>query len=344
MKASGGNGERWILSLAGIPPWPKLLTREEQQGVAFWTREEYDRAVAAQPKGETDGNAATIKQKNKVGRPRKSSEDSEETTGKPTHAYFRREDGTLISKTELKLLSQKVRSLREDLLEQRYAPRTWGKIANVAWEYYSQTMLKEPGLSFLQLCDDGQWKLQEWSKLNYSTWSRRNGVHPVQTHKNKTDKKIESPLDQKDLIQIDPEADENDGTKDTLSDADQSCAAADDQNQSGDVISGRSNDAVETTAQFKSVVVNPLYFFHRFPSPASDECSQIQIREGYQARGKTLGLHDEYSKHGLQHLFANPTTLYRQAKRHHPRTLMQQIMGWRPTQGYPQQQTWLVVP
>jgi hypothetical protein len=43
--------------------------QEEQQGVAFWTREEYDRAVAAQPKGETDGNAATIKQKNKVGCP-----------------------------------------------------------------------------------------------------------------------------------------------------------------------------------------------------------------------------------------------------------------------------------
>jgi hypothetical protein len=92
--------------------------------------------------------------------------------------------------------------------------------------------------------------MQEWSKLNYSTWSRRNGVRPVQTRKNKTNKKIESPLDQKDLIQIDPEADENNGTKDTLSDADQSRAAADDQNQSGDVISGRSDDAAETTAQF----------------------------------------------------------------------------------------------
>jgi hypothetical protein len=90
-------------------------------------------------------------------------------------------------------------------------------------------MLKEPGLSFLWLCDDGQWKLQEWSKLNYSTWSGRNGVHPVQTRKNKIDKKVESPLDQKDLIQIDPEAEE-DGTEDTLSDADQSHATANAQN------------------------------------------------------------------------------------------------------------------
>jgi hypothetical protein len=30
MKASGGNGEQWTLSLAGIPLWPKLLTQEEK--------------------------------------------------------------------------------------------------------------------------------------------------------------------------------------------------------------------------------------------------------------------------------------------------------------------------
>lgn len=74
--------------------------------------------------GETDSDAATIKQKNKPGHLQKSSDDLEEHTSKPTHAYFNHEDGTPISRTKLGLLSQKAHEMWETLLNQQHTPRT----------------------------------------------------------------------------------------------------------------------------------------------------------------------------------------------------------------------------
>lgn len=211
--------------------------------MVFWKKEDYDCAVAGRPKGETDGNAVTVKQKKSVGRPRKSSEKPRETA----HVYLEREDGTPVSEADLKLLSQKARSHWETLHERKYAPRTWGGISGVAWEFYCRSMLSERGLSFLRLCDDAQWKLREWTKLNYSGWSGRNGIREVQPRKK--DEKIENPIDNKDLFQMETEEDEN-ATEETLSD-DQS-HTANDQNQGADT-SDRERTTAETEASNVSI-------------------------------------------------------------------------------------------
>ncbi|KAH9170881.1 hypothetical protein EDB89DRAFT_2071341 [Lactarius sanguifluus] len=41
-----------------------------------------------------------------------------------------------------------------------------------AWEYYSRMMLADEAHDFLLLCDDGEWKLWEWSTRSYPSWHR----------------------------------------------------------------------------------------------------------------------------------------------------------------------------
>jgi hypothetical protein len=53
----------------------------------------------------------------------------------------------------------------------------------------------------LGLCNNGQWKLREWSKLNYSRWAKRRGIQEVCVKK---EERNDSPLDGKDMIQMDP--------------------------------------------------------------------------------------------------------------------------------------------
>ena len=62
-------------------------------------------------------------------------------------------------------------------------------------------MLNEPGLEFLRLCDDSQWKLREWTQLNYSPWAKRNGIRDVRPKKEPGG---DNPLNNGDLIQMEP--------------------------------------------------------------------------------------------------------------------------------------------
>ena len=39
-------------------------------------------------------------------------------------------------------------------------------------EYFLRTMLTDKAHKFLLLCDDGEWKLQEWSTQSYPSWYR----------------------------------------------------------------------------------------------------------------------------------------------------------------------------
>ena len=64
---------------------------------------------------------------------------------------------------------------------------------SVAWEYYARTMLNEPRQEFLQLCNDNQWKLQEWMQQNYSPWAKRHGLWGVRLSKKlKKEDKLET--------------------------------------------------------------------------------------------------------------------------------------------------------
>ena len=50
------------------------------------------------------------------------------------------------------------------------APPTFGQILMRAWEYYSSVMLADEVFNFLLLCDNGEWKLKEWSTRSYPSW------------------------------------------------------------------------------------------------------------------------------------------------------------------------------
>lgn len=193
--------ERRSLPFARIGPWPQLSTQEDKPGALYWFKEIFLRTSKDQSKGETDGNAFTIAQKNKVGRPRKSTDDDGVPIEKHKHRYLEREDGTPISTLELRLLSQKARENWETLIDHGYAPKTWGQISSIAWEFYARSMLNEPGLEFLRLCDDGQWKLREWTQLNYSGWAKRKGIREGRISVKK-DAEDSNSLDDEDLIQM----------------------------------------------------------------------------------------------------------------------------------------------
>ncbi|KAH9161262.1 hypothetical protein EDB89DRAFT_2080764 [Lactarius sanguifluus] len=92
------------------------------------------------------------------------------------HLYLENLDGTLISTASLHKLSSKARSIWFTLADHSEAPPTWGKVSDVAGEYYFQRVLNEPGLEFLQYCDDGLWKLREWTQQSYSGWARNHGI------------------------------------------------------------------------------------------------------------------------------------------------------------------------
>lgn len=208
LKARSDDGKRRALSLAGVAPWPPLLLKEEKPQVIYWVKDFYLRASGGQHKGDTDGDGTTVATKNKAGRPRKNRKSgiSDEELGiegeTHKHVYLEKEDGKLISVLELRALSQKARGVWEDLLNEGHAPKTWGKISSVAWEYYARNVLNEPGLEFLRFCEEGQWKLREWSQLNYSGWAKRRGIRGARANPKKeaTDK----PLDDTDLIRMEP--------------------------------------------------------------------------------------------------------------------------------------------
>ncbi|KAN0128111.1 hypothetical protein V8E53_014092 [Lactarius tabidus] len=95
----------------------------------------------------------------------------------------------------------KAHSVWEALLSEGYALKTWGRIKSVRWEYYAWMVLNKPGLEFLRLCDDSQWKLREWSQQNYLGWAKRRGIREAHAKKEPVEA---GALDNKDLIQIDP--------------------------------------------------------------------------------------------------------------------------------------------
>ncbi|KAH8996456.1 hypothetical protein EDB86DRAFT_2829125 [Lactarius hatsudake] len=181
LKAASGNGPK-PLTLAGVLPLPKIRTREACPEIVQWNREVYLRSIAkakAQKRGETDGNAITVRKKAKAGRPPKTT-DNDEDSDSHGHLYLKNLDGTLISTASLRKLSSKARSVWFTLADHDEAPLTWGKVSDIAGEYYYRHVLNEPGLEFLQYCDDGIWKLREWTQLLYSGWARNHGVREPQ--------------------------------------------------------------------------------------------------------------------------------------------------------------------
>ena len=114
-------------------------------------------------RGETDGDATSARGNEKHGRPRKGSDKD----NKPTHFYLENADGVPVSEEQITEMSRKARMIWRSLDSDSMAPQTFGQISMQAWEYYSSTMLVDEAFEFLLFCDDGEWKLREWSTRSY---------------------------------------------------------------------------------------------------------------------------------------------------------------------------------
>ncbi|KAI9445606.1 hypothetical protein BJY52DRAFT_1228833 [Lactarius psammicola] len=132
---------------------------------------------------QTDNPALNYWVKQKRGRPPRESDDEEDHTA---HFYLENQDGTPVDKSAVAEMSQKAWMLWRTLDKNGLAPETFGKILKNAWDYFSQTMLADKAHEFLLLCDDGEWKLREWSTKSYPSWYRNKHL-PPKTEKNSTD-------------------------------------------------------------------------------------------------------------------------------------------------------------
>ncbi|KAI9435356.1 hypothetical protein H4582DRAFT_2171276 [Lactarius indigo] len=176
---SGGhiNGVLSSLRTGTVPAKPALRKRTDYPTVVQWTKKDF-RCMSAKKgnakRGETDGNATSARQKGKRGRPRKDKDPNKDPNDDihVAHPYLENEDGTPVDADVIADMSRKARMLWATLDEDGMAPPTWGGITMKAWEWYSRMMLADKAHDFLLLCDDGEWKLWEWSTRSYPSWHR----------------------------------------------------------------------------------------------------------------------------------------------------------------------------
>ena len=129
----------------------------------YWVKEDYNRAEESRNHGETNGDIMEASGPAKAGSHSK-------------HYYLQHHDGSPVSKKEVGKLSFQARSLWASLKEGGRAPRTFGKMSSSAWELFLRMLVSDPGFAFLRWCDDGEWKLREWSSQNYSSWAYNVGL------------------------------------------------------------------------------------------------------------------------------------------------------------------------
>ena len=72
---------------------------------------------------------------------------------------------------------QKAQTIWETLNEHRLVPTTFDKISETAWDYYARIILNDPEFFFFRLCDNGQWKLNEWLNSSYPWYGNRGERH-----------------------------------------------------------------------------------------------------------------------------------------------------------------------
>ncbi|KAH9011193.1 hypothetical protein EDB84DRAFT_1569910 [Lactarius hengduanensis] len=270
LKAASGNGPK-PLTLVGVLPFPKIKIREACPEIVQWNRDVYLRSAArakAQKRGETDGNAITVTKKAKVGRPPKTAADDDEDSESHSHFYLENLDGTLINTASLCKLSSKVRSVWFSLAKHGEAPPTWGKVSDIAGEYFYRHVLDKPGLEFLQYCDDGLWKLREWAQQSYSGWAKNHGIRGSQPRqKNASEGPEGGGLNDPNLIRISPNQEDDDTNRDWGNEGHQTTDDADnEENDNGDNntrdedagTSDGNNTPIPAPIPPASVVMNPF--------------------------------------------------------------------------------------
>ncbi|KAH9075561.1 hypothetical protein EDB83DRAFT_2515215 [Lactarius deliciosus] len=187
-----------VFSLSNPPLNLTLQEQEDHPDVFYWDIHEFRikarHRTKQENKGETNGEVNLVITKWKHGHPPKSA-----TTGtNHCHFYLEYHDGTLVSRKDLMLLSQKARMIWWELNNVGLAPPTFGQMTKIAWDFFWCCMVTYPEFQFLLLCKGGKWKLRQWSIKSYSGWAAIHSVREVKP-------KATCTLDDLDLIELDLE-------------------------------------------------------------------------------------------------------------------------------------------
>ena len=196
---------------------PEKRKKTDYPDVPFWEREKYMCSLKDLKKGETDGDflgdldqdldgdaaRMSTEPSTKRGRPA----DNDTTDNSKSNGFLHNADGTWVSKGSLRYLSEKARRAWMSLVAKHMAPPTFMQITTPAWDYYARTILNDPKLEFLLLCDDAEWKLKMWSVKAYSCWTGNRGLREKKPKVEKQDG--EDILNDKDLIRMDPLAEDD---------------------------------------------------------------------------------------------------------------------------------------
>ncbi|KAH9169046.1 hypothetical protein EDB89DRAFT_1908880 [Lactarius sanguifluus] len=177
-------GTHRVFSLANPPLNPMLQEQEDHPDVFYW-----DIRIARSKK-------IRVKQMVKQTRPKM-------TGTNQCHFYLEYHDGTLVSREDVTLLSQKARMVWFELDDVGLTPPTFGQMTKIAWDFFWHSMVAYPEFQFLLLCKGGEWKLRQWSIKSYSGWAAIHGVREVKP-------KATDTLDGLNLIELDPEDKDSD--------------------------------------------------------------------------------------------------------------------------------------
>ena len=155
--------------LGNIPVKPAPLKCKDVLLVHHWTWKEFRCACVAQAntqRGKTEGDARSTHGNGKRKRPRKGSDKDNQ----PTHFYLENADGVPVSEEQITVMSCKAQMLWRTLDINGMAPQMFGQLSMQAWKYHSSMMLVDEAFDFVLLCDNGEWKLMEWSTRSYPLW------------------------------------------------------------------------------------------------------------------------------------------------------------------------------
>jgi hypothetical protein len=124
---------------------------------------------------------------------------------------------------------------------------TFGKMSSSAWEYFSRLILSDLNHAFLRWCDDGEWKLREWSTQNYSSWTLNIGLRQKKQKDAKTEGSDASILDDTKLICLQDNEDE-----DEVNDKDNT--NVEDENSGPDLLTKKENNGTPPSLPHKQQI------------------------------------------------------------------------------------------
>ncbi|KAF8274537.1 hypothetical protein EI94DRAFT_1696058 [Lactarius quietus] len=171
------------LALGSALPKPKLRIQVNYSLVPFWEKEEFTHTLKDTKKGETDVDIAHISAEPTARQGCPSNDDTLDDS--KSNIFLHNADGTRISKSSLRYLSEQARRIWISLEKKGMVLKTFTQMTKPAWDYYAWSLLNDPKLDFLLLCNDSEWKLKLRSIKAYSCWS---GNHGVRNKKAKDDK------------------------------------------------------------------------------------------------------------------------------------------------------------